>query len=107
MAWLAAFNCFFFKVFKNNSEILIGHEIVGFENIPETGPALLIYYHGAFPIDFYYVYSKTSLYKNRRFKIVADNFLFKVPGKFFLCFSLISFVLKKKINRLKIMFGSI
>ncbi len=32
------------------------------------------------PFDFYYVHSKVNLYKNRRMKIVADNFLFKVPG---------------------------
>jgi hypothetical protein len=65
-----------------------GHEIVGFENIPEKGAGLLIYYHAAFPIDFYYLHSKTTLYKNRRFKIVADKFLFKVPGKFKLCWEL-------------------
>ena len=33
------------------------------------------------PFDFYYVHSKVNLYKNRRMKIVADKFLFKVPGK--------------------------
>lgn len=63
-----------------DSKCFIGHEIVGFENIPDKGPGLLIYYHAAFPIDFYYVHSKTTLYKNRRFRIVADHFLFKVPG---------------------------
>jgi 1-acyl-sn-glycerol-3-phosphate acyltransferase len=57
-----------------------GHEIVGFENIPDKGPGLLVYYHAAIPIDFYYVYSKTCLYKNRLFKVVADKLLFKVPG---------------------------
>ena len=51
------------------------------ENLPETGPALLIYYHAAMPIDFYFFHSKVALYKNRRMKIVADRFLFKVPGK--------------------------
>jgi len=50
------------------------------ENIPETGPGLLIYYHAAMPLDFYYVYSKTLLYKNRKMKIIADKFLFKIPG---------------------------
>ena len=57
-----------------------GHELVGIENIPDSGPALLIYYHAAMPIDFYYVHSKTLLYKNRKMKIIADRFLFKVPG---------------------------
>lgn len=50
------------------------------ENIPDTGPALLIFYHAAMPIDLYYLHSKVALYKNRRMKVVADRFLFKVPG---------------------------
>lgn len=54
-----------------------GHELIGIENIPDTGPALFIYYHAAMPIDFYYVHSKIVLYKNRRMKIVCDRFLFK------------------------------
>ena len=73
--------------FKENNSILgshgcflILHEIIGLENLPDSGPALLIYYHGAMPIDFYYVYSKTLLYKNRKMKIIADKFLFKIPG---------------------------
>lgn len=57
-----------------------GHELVGAENFPKDGPALLIYYHGAMPTDFFYVHSKMVLYHNRRMRIVADNFLFKVPG---------------------------
>jgi 1-acyl-sn-glycerol-3-phosphate acyltransferase len=57
-----------------------GYEIIGLENIPDTGPALVIFYHAAMPIDFYYVLSKSVLYKNRQMKIVADRFLFKVPG---------------------------
>ena len=61
---------------------MAGYDIVGLENIPEQGAALLIYYHGALPIDFYYVYAKTHLYRNRRFKIVADKFLFRIPGIF-------------------------
>ena len=58
-----------------------GHEIIGFNNIPDKGPALLIYYHATvFPVDFFFVYSKTFLYKKRLMKTVADRFLFKIPG---------------------------
>ena len=60
--------------------IVHGHEIIGFENLPDKGPALLIYYHAAMPIDFCYVHAKTTLYKNRRIKIVCDRFMFKMPG---------------------------
>ena len=57
------------------------HEIVGFDNIPEKGPALLIFYHATvFPVDIYYVYSKIFLQKNRMMKTVVDSFLYKVPG---------------------------
>jgi len=67
-------------IWETIGDIWHGYEIVGFENIPEKGRALLIYYHAAMPLDFYYLYSKTLLYKNRRMKIIADRFLFKVPG---------------------------
>ena len=57
-----------------------GYEVVGMENIPETG-ALIVYYHGAIPIDVYYFISKVLLLKNRVVHTVADHFLFKIPGK--------------------------
>ena len=63
------------------ADIMHGYEIVGFENLPETGPALLIYYHAAMPIDYCYVHAKTTLYKKRMIKTVADRFVFKTPGK--------------------------
>lgn len=53
------------------------------ENIPDTGPALIIYYHGAIPIDIYYFLAKTLFAKDRLVHTVADHFLFKVPGKIF------------------------
>ena len=56
-----------------------GYEIVGAENIP-AGGALLVYYHGALPIDFYYFCSHILLYKGRLIKPVGDRFLFKIPG---------------------------
>ena len=71
---------------ETHGTIWHGHEIVGFENIPDTGPALLIFYHAAMPFDFYYVHAKIILYKKREVKIVADKVLFKIPGLLFLCF---------------------
>ena len=71
--------------------ILFAHEVVGLENIPETGPGLLIYYHAVTPIDFLITNSKIYLYKNRQTKIIADKFLFKMLGLLFLRFK--SFVL--------------
>lgn len=58
----------------------VGYEIEGLENIPERGPALLVYYHGALPIDMYYVIAKLLLYKGRLLHPVGDRFLFYIPG---------------------------
>lgn len=57
-----------------------GYEVEGLENIPDEGPALLIYYHGAIPIDYYYLMSKVFLLKKRLIQAVGDRFLFSIPG---------------------------
>lgn len=58
-----------------------GYEMVGIEKIPTEGPALLIYYHGTIPIDFYYIIAKCLLERNRHIRAVGDRFLFHIPGK--------------------------
>lgn len=59
-----------------------GYEVQGMENIPEKGtPALIIYYHGAMPIDLYYFMTKVFMYKDILIHTVADYFLFKIPGE--------------------------
>lgn len=57
-----------------------GYEVCGMENVPDDSPALIIYYHGAVPVDVYYFLSKVMLFKNRMVHTVADRFLFKIPG---------------------------
>ncbi|XP_031222593.1 transmembrane protein 68 isoform X2 [Mastomys coucha] len=56
-----------------------GYEVHGMEKIPE-GPALIIFYHGAIPIDFYYFMAKIFIHKGRTCRVVADHFVFKIPG---------------------------
>lgn len=56
------------------------HDVVGLENIPDKGPALLVLYHGTLPLDSYYLLAKLQLSKRRRLKIIVDHFLFKLPG---------------------------
>jgi len=56
-----------------------GYEVHGIENIP-AGGALIVYYHGALPIDFYYFCSHILLYNGRMIRPVGDRFLFKIPG---------------------------
>lgn len=58
-----------------------GYEVQGLDNIPDNGPALLVYYHGAIPIDYYYLSAKCIIYKKRLIYSVGDRFLFKIPGK--------------------------
>lgn len=58
----------------------LGHEVIGLDKIPSEGPALLIYYHGALPVDMYYLVSKLLLLKSRQTRAVGDRFLFKIPG---------------------------
>uniref|UniRef100_A0A0B6ZPE6 Phospholipid/glycerol acyltransferase domain-containing protein n=1 Tax=Arion vulgaris TaxID=1028688 RepID=A0A0B6ZPE6_9EUPU len=57
-----------------------GYEVEGFENIPATGPALIVYYHGVVPVDFYYVVTAVLLEKGRHVHMVGDKFLFHIPG---------------------------
>ncbi|XP_029479549.1 DGAT1/2-independent enzyme synthesizing storage lipids-like isoform X2 [Oncorhynchus nerka] len=57
-----------------------GYEIHGMEKIPDEGAALIVYYHGAIPIDYYYFLAKVLIQKGRIVHSVADHFLFKVPG---------------------------
>ncbi|XP_050697194.1 transmembrane protein 68-like isoform X1 [Eriocheir sinensis] len=57
-----------------------GYEVRGLENLPERGRCLIIYYHGAIPIDIYYLVARTILVKGRLIHCVGDRFLEKVPG---------------------------
>ncbi|XP_054840517.1 transmembrane protein 68-like isoform X2 [Eublepharis macularius] len=56
-----------------------GYELHGTENLPD-GPGLIIYYHGAIPIDYMYFLSRFFILKRRLCYSVADDFVFKLPG---------------------------
>lgn len=66
-----------------HSWIYHGYEVIGIENIPINGPALIVYYHGAIPIDMYYFVARICLERDRLIHTVGDRFLFKLPGNFF------------------------
>jgi len=53
---------------------------MGVEKLPDDGPALLIYYHGALPLDMYYILARLLLVKKRRLRNVAATFMFQIPG---------------------------
>ncbi|XP_073535413.1 DGAT1/2-independent enzyme synthesizing storage lipids [Phyllobates terribilis] len=67
-------------LWDGHAAIWHGYEICGLEKIPENGPALIVYYHGALPVDYYYFVAKVILLKGRTCHSVGDHFLFKVPG---------------------------
>ncbi|XP_076463071.1 DGAT1/2-independent enzyme synthesizing storage lipids-like [Babylonia areolata] len=60
--------------------IFHGFEVDGLEHIPDTGSAMIIYYHGVLPIDMYYIMATCLLEKGRSIYAVGDKFLFKIPG---------------------------
>lgn len=63
-----------------HSWIYHGYEVIGMEHLPIDGPALIVYYHGAIPIDMYYFVARVCLERDRLVHTVADRFLFKLPG---------------------------
>ncbi|XP_067929542.1 DGAT1/2-independent enzyme synthesizing storage lipids-like [Watersipora subatra] len=67
-------------LWEGQASLWHGYAVEGLENIPDKGPALLIYYHGALPIDIYYLISKIYLYKQRLIHPIGDKCLFYVPG---------------------------
>lgn len=73
-------NCAFEKFASCNDNPLSGYEIEGIHRIPDNTPALFVIYHGAIPIDLYYLLARVYLLKNRLIHTVADRFLFKIPG---------------------------
>jgi len=69
--------CAWWKLF---SRVWHGHQIIGGENLPTSGPALLIFYHGALPVDYYFLVADTLLYRGRLIQSVVDKFMLSLPG---------------------------
>lgn len=67
-------------IWDAHSWIYHGYEVTGIEHIPTTGSALIVYYHGAIPVDIYYLIARVVLVRNRLIYSVGDRFLFKIPG---------------------------
>jgi len=54
--------------------------VKGFDKIPSRGGAVLVYYHGAIPIDYMFIMAKTLLEKDRLILSVVDKYMIWVPG---------------------------
>jgi 1-acyl-sn-glycerol-3-phosphate acyltransferase len=55
-------------------------QVVGFDKIPDRGGAVIVYYHGAMPIDYMFLMAKTLQEKNRIILSVVDRYMIWVPG---------------------------
>lgn len=52
-------------IWDAHAVIYHGYEVTGMENIPKDGSALIVYYHGAIPIDMYYLVAKVCIDQDR------------------------------------------
>ncbi|KAF4803218.1 Transmembrane protein [Turdus rufiventris] len=66
-------------IWDGHGRIWHGYELHGVENIPE-GPGLVVFYHGATPLDFVYFTARLHIIKKRCCSVVADHFVFRLPG---------------------------
>ena len=55
------------------------HQFIGMSNIPNTGPAVIVYYHGAIPIDYALLLSRTLVEKKRIIRFVRFLALAALP----------------------------
>ncbi|XP_023209943.1 transmembrane protein 68-like [Centruroides sculpturatus] len=67
------------KFWSTYGKIWHGHEIIGLENIPKEGPGVIVYYHGALPVDWYSTHSTIYLTLNRLVYSIGDKFVFQLP----------------------------
>uniref|UniRef100_A0A8D0BUD8 Phospholipid/glycerol acyltransferase domain-containing protein n=1 Tax=Salvator merianae TaxID=96440 RepID=A0A8D0BUD8_SALMN len=61
------------------STVWHGYEVHGMDKVPE-GPGLFVFYHGAFPLDYFYFVSKLYLQTGRLCHSVVDYHFSKIPG---------------------------
>ncbi|PIK50385.1 Transmembrane protein 68 [Apostichopus japonicus] len=65
---------------EGHGKIWHGYEIHGLENFPSEGPAVFCYYHGAIPVDFYYMMASIFIKKGRAMVVIGDRFMYYIPG---------------------------
>ena len=59
-------------------EVYHGQEWLGVENIPDDG-ALIIYYHGVVPVDYFGLVAEIWLRKGKEVSSVVDRSLMEIP----------------------------
>lgn len=68
------------KAITTFGKLYNGFEIIGEDNIPKEGPALIVFYHGLMPLDVWYFGLEYYLRHGRLIKGLGDRWLFKTPG---------------------------
>ncbi|XP_026526230.1 transmembrane protein 68-like [Notechis scutatus] len=70
---------FLATVWYVHARIWNGYEVHGLEKLPD-GPALIIHYHGATFLDILYLSVFIFIRKKKLLHVVADRFIFSIPG---------------------------
>lgn len=70
----------FAKAVSKIGKIYNGFEYSGAENIPRTGAALIVFYHGLIPLDAWYFGVQYYLDHGRLIHGLGDRWIFKAPG---------------------------
>jgi len=68
------------KAIAGFGEFYNKYQIRGLEHIPKAGGALMVFYHGLVPLDFWYFGLKLYLETGRHPAALVDRWLFKTPG---------------------------
>lgn len=68
------------NILNTYSKVWHGYEILGLENIPESGAVLVVFYHAAFPLDQLYFISRVYFEKQRAIWSVVDKFFKDAPN---------------------------
>jgi len=57
-----------------------GQEFRGFENIPSRGGALVVWFHGVIPVDYFGLIAEIQLKHGRMMRSIVDRCLTKIPA---------------------------
>ncbi|CAI2737486.1 unnamed protein product [Dicrocoelium dendriticum] len=74
LRWLVA------SMWDAYGHIFHAYEVVGMEKLPPSGPAFIVFYHGASTCDAYYFAARHQLERHRFPVPVVDRFIFRMPG---------------------------
>merc|ERR1719320_2201647 len=66
-------------VWSMQAEKFFGYSVKGFDKIPDKGGAVIVYYHGPIPVDYFFLVCQTLLRKGRLVRSIVDRVLINIP----------------------------